>query len=283
MTRDTLERFLWRLAFASLPLVAIGCGGDDTSTNDDMHAQADMHGSIDMSADGGITACGGCNCPADAGPCLGRRTDGLPSSALGGAGIGEFLASSAHLEAEAAVAFDRLARELTLLGAPDSLVQAAARAHRDELRHAHKMGALAVRYGARPKPVRSLGALPMRPLWAIAKENVTEGCVGETFAALVAIWQSEAAGDPEIRAAMRSIAHEEVTHAEFSHALHAWARTTLGADEVAQLDALFAASLATLSRRVTIDYAPEIVALGGLPPAHVARHMAGELAERFTA
>ena len=56
-------------------------------------------------------------------------------------------------------------------------------------------------------------ALPTRALGVVAIENAVEGCVRETFGALIASWQAEHARDPGIKRLMRSIARDETRHA----------------------------------------------------------------------
>jgi hypothetical protein len=55
-----------------------------------------------------------------------------------------------------------------------------------------------------------------RSVEAIAIENAVEGCVRETYGALVATWQSAHASDPEIKRAMQAIAADETRHASVS-------------------------------------------------------------------
>jgi hypothetical protein len=155
-------------------------------------------------------------------PCIGgRRPAGYrarqaPASTL----VGEHFAGMAALEAASVVAFRRLSGELSRNRAPRALVRGCLRAARDEIRHARNTSALARRYGAvplggdiEPEAPRSLEAL--------------EGCVRETFGALVAHWQAHEAGDPVVRAVMKRIARDETRHAALSWAIDAWARSRL--------------------------------------------------------
>jgi hypothetical protein len=48
---------------------------------------------------------------------------------------------------------------------------------------------LARRHGVAPLPIK-VGAFPARSLEDLAVENATEGCVRETYGALLALWQS---------------------------------------------------------------------------------------------
>ena len=133
-------------------------------------------------------------------------------------------------------AFERLADELREHGAPAALRAAALTAAEDERRHAEAMTAQARRFGAAVVAVAVQPPTP-RSLLALACENAVEGCVRETWAALLALHQAQVAADPEVRAMMAVIADEERRHAELAWAIDAWARTRLSGVEVAELDA----------------------------------------------
>src|SRR5262249_32306722 len=77
--------------------------------------------------------------------CVGRAPAGLTSAPRdrGLSEIGDWLSRCAHLEAASVAAFERLAAELTALGAPLDLVEEARRAAGDEIRHAAVIGTLA--------------------------------------------------------------------------------------------------------------------------------------------
>src|SRR6185295_13249702 len=119
-------------------------------------------------------------------------------------------------------AFRRLARELRAHGAPSDLVNAARACARDEARHARTMARLARAHGATIDRVH-VEDVGTRDLEAIARENAVEGCVGETYGALLAIWQAEHAADADVRAAMREIAPDEMRHAALAWAVATWA------------------------------------------------------------
>src|SRR5207244_884717 len=118
----------------------------------------------------------------------GRRPAGLvaPSrSGRGGDEVGAYWARAAHLEAASVHAFRTLAADLHAYGAPRRLVEAASRAAGDEVRHARACATLARRHGSSPVPV-VVRSPPSRSLVEIAEENAVEGCVRETWGALVA-------------------------------------------------------------------------------------------------
>ena len=160
------------------------------------------------------------------------------------------LAESARLEAASIEAFRVLRRELATHGAPRRLLRAASRAARDERRHARIAGALARRFGAAPAPV-TVEPRPVRALEAIARENAVEGCVRETWGAIVALRQSTLATEPTVRAAMQRIARDEVRHAELAWAVDAWVRPRLARAARQRVREARSAAVAELSREVT--------------------------------
>jgi hypothetical protein len=143
--------------------------------------------------------------------------------------LGAFFASMAREERASIAAFERLRTELWAHGAPAHLVRAAERARRDEARHARTMARLARRHGGEIGPDEAKKAHAVRELEAVARENAVEGCVRETFAALLARWQGEHAEDEEVRAAFARIARDEARHAALAWAVAAWSDELLDA------------------------------------------------------
>ena len=68
----------------------------------------------------------------------------------------------------------------------------------------------------------------------VAIENATEGCVRETYGALVAAFQARTAEDPEIRQVLTRIARE-ARHAGVSHDVALWLDTQLDATSRARV------------------------------------------------
>lgn len=197
----------------------------------------------------------------------GRRPEGLVRAAKRCSNaVGAYFAECAHLEAASVVAFERLARELRAHGAPASLVEAAERARGDEVRHARTTAALARRYGGEPEPV-VVEDRDVRSLFEIALENAVEGCVRETFGALVAMHQNRRAGDPRVARAMRGIADDETRHAALSWDVAEWVDTRLTADERRRLAAARAEASESLRRELEAAIAPELTSRAGVPTA----------------
>jgi len=208
---------------------------------------------------------------------VGRRPAGLGQPVFCDTrAAGSYFAEIAQLEAASVTAFRILRDELRLLGAPKKLVRAAARAARDEIRHARATGALARRFGAQPR-VPVIAATQPRSLEAIAIENAVEGCVRETYGALLATRQAKLATDPVVRAAMVRIARDETRHASLSWRVAGWLETRL--DEAAKRNVARATQAAAAALIGGLANEPEVsfAALAGLPsPAEGAR-LAGQM------
>jgi hypothetical protein len=206
-------------------------------------------------------------CPGAAG----RRPAGLDVARLvrPASTLGEYFACMAHLEEASIRAFRDLKSELLERGAPRVLVRSAARAARDEVRHARLMRRLARRFG-RSAPRARVRPREARSLEAMVRENAVEGCVRETYGALLAGWQAAHAQDPEIAAAMARIAEDETRHAALSWAIARWAERRLDERARARLAALREAAVAQLE--VEIAAMPEPVSrAAGFPPSAIQR------------
>lgn len=209
----------------------------------------------------------------------GRRPDGLVAGARdeGHGSVAEFFAESAYLEAASVIAFERLADELTTLGADAELVARARKSRDDEVRHAEVMDGFVRRLGCTP---RALQIAPMQPrsAFAIALENAVEGCIRETFGALVAHYQANAAESAEVRDAMRRIAEDETSHASLAWDVAAWLEPRLSQAEREQLESARLGALRELS--VSLQRAPsgEVQSVAGLPGAREAEQLLAALA-----
>lgn len=207
--------------------------------------------------------------------CTGRRTEGAGELVVGdGLSASEYLAACAHLEAVSVHAFERLADELTVHGAPAALVDAARVAAREEVRHAEVTASLASRLGGAvvqlPAP---LVASPARSLFEVALENAVEGCVRETFGAALALVRAERATDADVRRELATIAREECGHADLSWRIASWAEPLLDDTERATIAAAkrdAVAGLAFRDERVS----PEARSACGIPGAAEQRALA---------
>jgi rubrerythrin len=168
--------------------------------------------------------------------CEGRRhaTWGRREQIGGDNPVGHWLARAAANEAGSVQSFRCLALELGRAGRGEIWARRLRQAARDEIRHARSLERLAGLQGsARPK--QEFRATEARSLLELALENAREGCVGETWAGLLALHQAHTAEDPGVRAAFQSIARDEAMHADLAWDLHEWLLTELPSVEREQL------------------------------------------------
>jgi hypothetical protein len=181
----------------------------------------------------------------------GRRPAGLrrPRVARAPSAVGGWFAQMAHDEAASIHAFARMHEELERLGAPRELTDAAERSARDEARHARSMACRARAFGARVPAARVRRGAP-RTLEAVARENAVEGCVLETFGALLMRWQAAHARDASLQRLFARIAADETRHAALSWELARWADDNLDSRARARVRAARARAVRSLRARV---------------------------------
>jgi hypothetical protein len=200
----------------------------------------------------------------------GRRPEGFRLEKATGPGenaVGEHFASMATLEAASVISFRRIHRQLAAFGAPRELLERIRKAARDEIRHARATGVLARKYGVTPSAPQ-VGAYDAAPsLFSIALENAREGCVRETYGALVAHMQMSRAGDVDVRECMAAIADEETEHAALSWDIAAWIEAQLDDDQRARLAAERRDAFATLARDLAVPVDPRVARVSGVPAA----------------
>ncbi|MGE0546608.1 MAG: ferritin-like domain-containing protein [Kofleriaceae bacterium] len=176
------------------------------------------------------------------------------------------LARAAFYEAASVYAFVDLARQLTRHGAPRSLIRAAQRSASEEVRHARWIGQLASERGA--VPPRAVVVTPRRrSIESLAIENMREGVVGETWASVIALWQSRNAPTAKLRGIYARIAEDELRHAELSMAVDAWARTRLSPVARRRVDAMRSRAIAQITRGARTAQPRQLVEDLGLPDA----------------
>jgi hypothetical protein len=157
-----------------------------------------------------------------------RPTASSPLQAETRAWIASQWLEDARMEHASIPAFARFVIQLTALGAPPELIDAAQVAIGDELAHAKACLRQAQRYGGQefepsPMPLQQLAI--ETDLLCVLREVLIEGCVGETSAAFIAGTASRVCTDVEARTELSKIAHDELRHAELAWAFVAWART----------------------------------------------------------
>jgi hypothetical protein len=186
--------------------------------------------------------------------------------------IAAYLADVAYLESAAVEAFDILVQELEAHGAPAALVLAARTAREDEVRHARMTEKLAKARGA---SVHAPQGAPreVRALVDIAIDNAAEGCVRETFGALLAQHQGAHAADRSLRRAMKQIAEDETRHAELSWALAAWLDGRLTESERERVKEARDRAVEEVFASAAGEVPAEVEYLAGVPKPIVARAM----------
>jgi hypothetical protein len=312
VNHDSLLALRRNLALASAPLITTGCNGmgpfsGGCPTQETTVSLASLQGDATApdagNADGGLADLCGRAFPGryidsctlitvDGGQAVhivynsycqtGRRPAGLawPAGLTKTSPLGAWLAGTAHLEAASVDAFGILADELELHGAPRRLVGAALISADDERRHARLMARLALAAGARPPAVRVARPEP-RDLETVARENAEEGCVRETFAALIAWRQARSAADPVIRETMGAIAADETRHAALSWEIDTWSRDRLSARARRRLRDARSETISLLLRAIAVTEPTALRLPAGLPDGDEAVVMASALFARL--
>jgi hypothetical protein len=210
-------------------------------------------------------------------PMRGRRPEGLALAPRDDAStLGGFFAECPEMEAASVVAFRRLDAELGALRAPRSLRARARRSALDEARHARAMRRLARRFDAAPRRSR-VGRAPPRGLADLAVENMREGCVFETWAALLATWQAERAAEAPVRGAMAAIAVDETRHASLAWDVAAWLAPRLTGPEADRVERAFEDAVAQLSTLVLVEPPEALRDVAGVPSAREGRALLAAL------
>jgi hypothetical protein len=176
----------------------------------------------------------------------------------------------AYLEAASVLSFRRLRLELASHGAPRRLLRAVTRAARDEVRHARTMKRWAIACGVRPEQPALESAEP-RSLAEIATENAAEGCVAESYGALTLAFQARHAASAAFRATFRSVARDELRHAELAWAIAHWLEARLSQREHRRCRDAIHQGLATIASGH--DHDNDGVAELGLPDAEASRRL----------
>lgn len=224
--------------------------------------------------DGGIVANGDGSIDVDCSTCNkgpGRTPSGLAPAAVSASDspLGRHFAHAAYFEAASVVAFRRLERDLDDHGAPRWLGRAARRAARDEVRHAAVARHFARRFGGCVGRVR-VAPIAKRALVDIAIENAVEGCVHETFEAVLAAYQAQHARDAQVARALGQIARDESQHAALAWSVAAWLETRLTPSARRRVRVARDRALAALLRgRRPTELSAEERTISGVPSVEV--------------
>ncbi len=111
---------------------------------------------------------------------------------------------------------------------------------------------------------------------------MVEGCVGETFGALLATWQAERAGDARVRRTMRAFARDETRHAALAWEILIWGAERLDAGERDRLARTLTRALGALERQVRIAVPEAVQRVAGHPSPDAARRLVRALASLVT-
>ena len=135
------------------------------------------------------------------------------------AGVWAFRARS---EREAEVRFGRLARQLAEHGARPPVVRMASRAAADEARHVEICAQLAQAYGGRARPgepvAAEIGAPGLSGAARLLYEVVAFCCITESLNAALMTVSYQRAREPAVRAALRRILADEISHSRLGWA-----------------------------------------------------------------
>jgi hypothetical protein len=140
----------------------------------------------------------------------------------------------------------------------------------DEARHWRRTRDVARRKGGAPVRPTFAQRTAASSLRALAADNIVEGCIRETFGALVAAHQAATAVDPEVAELMTGIAVDEMNHAALAWRIDAWTVQRLGDSFHAPRGAAAEAALRELAAAAARPLAPDLRAAAGLPDPAVA-------------
>jgi len=208
----------------------------------------------------------------------GRRPLGLsPQRVTRRTAVGDYFASMAHLESASVRAFRDLGRWLVAFDAPARLSRAARRFAGDERRHARAAARLTRRFGGvllRPRVRR----VPSPTLVELLEDDAVEGCVKETFGALLATWQAERAGDARVRRTLRRIAEDETRHAALAWEILRWGTGRLSPAERRRVQKTLDRALVALESGDPAPVHPAVRQVTGHPAREHERRLARALA-----
>ena len=165
-----------------------------------------------------------------------------------------------QMEHASIAAFARFNQQLLALGAPSDLVEACNQALIDETAHAKLCFAFASAYAGTklgPGKLDMSHCFEETTLLSVTQLVISEGCIGETVAALEALEDADRAADPVVKNALLRIAHDERNHAELAYRFVRWAFGQCSEEERQAL--IFEAEQRTCAVEATRRIAIELV------------------------
>ena len=198
------------------------------------------------------------------------------TSAQGSNIIGAWFARAAHAEHASVFAFAQLHRELSNLGASHELLSKIADAIREEASHTKMMKDFAKANKGNLKEIQE-HPIGSRSIWEIAVENLLEGCINESYAALQALYQSRHAQTDQLKGLFLTIAQDECKHAEIAREVHIFLCTLLTAEEQIKLQVLAKKQWKQLQETLLVQPQLKDLKVIGLPSPSTAFKMAQAL------
>ena len=148
-----------------------------------------------------------------------------------GALIAQVWAVRHGVETGASLRFAALSEGMRAAGAPVTLVELAARASADEVRHAaHCADILRSRRAEIPPPETRLlffGPPDLGPEQRLTYEVVAQSCISETESMATLVTLLDAASDGHLKTVLQELARDEVQHARLGWAYLSWAKDRL--------------------------------------------------------
>jgi rubrerythrin len=118
-------------------------------------------------------------------------------------------------------------------------------------------------------------------LETFARENAVDGCVRETYGALLATYQARSARDPEVRRAMKQIARDETRHAAIAWAIARWVEPKLDAGTRARVREARRTAVGELHADLNREAPTKLRQIAGVPSSQTARTMVRALAREL--
>lgn len=207
--------------------------------------------------------------------CIGRKPPGtiqFENTLATTVSLGRDFAKHAAYETASVIAFNHLYEELKKHKAPEKLLKRIRKAANDECFHASQVAMLARRYGEEPLAIK-INPAPIRDLLTIAIDNMREGYIGESWGALIGLYQAEHAQDPVIATTMKRVAIDEIDHASLSWEIHDWIYPQLDVETHHLLNLAKIQSIQKIKNGVCKNLNPYQTTLAGMPEPHMMSHL----------
>lgn len=210
---------------------------------------------------------------------LGWSASGVPAADVGP--LARLFLCAAHREATASQAYRCLYRDLAFHGTPRALLAAVEQAGVEEGWQSLLTAEVAASLHT-PATSPVVFEHHARSLEELALANEIEGCVHETFGAVVSYHQACHAREPRIAELMRGVAKQERGHALLAWQIARWLRPRLGPRPRRRiLDARIATVEALIEKLSTMRLDHALISRAGLPSIDAALDLAHRLQVRL--